>query len=95
MSDPTKIDGRPAATTQMTAPPPAGQRMVKIVAKRECQHHRDGVAMILKKGDKLEVTEAEANELCRKLEGTFSFYSGERAADEASKHDMTLAERVA
>lgn len=94
MSDPTKIDGR-EPNTNMTAPPPVKNAMVKVRAKRDFQHHRELNAIGVRKGDVIEVTEAEAKELCRPLKGQYSFLSGQRQKEEVTHHDMTMAERVA
>lgn len=89
------------ANTKMTNPPVATQnaaapaKMVKVKALRDFNLSTvtrvDGPTG--REGGVYEVSEADAEELCRKMEGCYSF-GGEVMSGNAARHNLAKAVRV-
>ncbi len=88
----TNLDQGNANNTKLVAPVHAGPKLVKVRAILACQAAPGQEPH--SPGDVFEVTEAQADELCRVLDGPYSF-GGERiGGGSTDRHKIVRAERV-
>jgi hypothetical protein len=80
----------PSPTQNMAGAPAAKTKMVKVKAKQHLQF-ADGRS--IRENEVGEVSEEEAVELCKPIEGTYNF-SGELVSSQAGRHKHIRAERV-